>query len=201
LQISASDVKKLREKTGVGFMDCKRALEETKGDFDKAIELLRKQGIAVAQKRSGRATAQGIVGSYIHMGGKIGVLVEVNCETDFVAKSDEFKNFVKDIAMHIAASSPRWLSKEDVPTDVLEKEKDILKDQALKSGKPEKVIDRIVEGKISKFFTENCLMEQPFVKNTDITIKQYLEELMGKTGEKCVIRRFTRYQMGEDLEA
>ncbi|RLA99614.1 MAG: elongation factor Ts [Deltaproteobacteria bacterium] len=201
MQISASDVKKLREKTGVGFMDCKRALEETKGDFDKAIELLRKQGIAVAQKRSGRATAQGIVGSYIHMGGKIGVLVEVNCETDFVAKSDEFKNFVKDIAMHIAASSPRWLSKEDVPTDVLEKEKDILKDQALKSGKPEKVIDRIVEGKISKFFTENCLMEQPFVKNTDITIKQYLEELMGKTGEKCVIRRFTRYQMGEDLEA
>jgi len=201
LQISASDVKKLREKTGVGFMDCKRALEETKGDFDKAIELLRKQGIAVAQKRSGRATAQGIVGSYIHMGGKIGVLVEVNCETDFVAKSDEFKNFVKDIAMHIAASSPRWLSKEDVPTDVLEKEKDILKDQALKSGKPEKVIDRIVEGKISKFFTENCLMEQPFVKNTDMTIKQYLEELMGKTGEKCVIRRFTRYQMGEDLEA
>jgi len=201
LQISASDVKKLREKTGVGFMDCKRALEETKGDFDKAIELLRKQGIAVAQKRSGRATAQGIVGSYIHMGGKIGVLVEVNCETDFVAKSDEFKNFVKDIAMHIAASSPRWLSKEDVPTDVLEKEKDILKDQALKSGKPEKVIGRIVEGKISKFFTENCLMEQPFVKNTDMTIKQYLEELMGKTGEKCVIRRFTRYQMGEDLEA
>ncbi|MCD6281909.1 MAG: translation elongation factor Ts [Deltaproteobacteria bacterium] len=201
MQISASDVKKLREKTGVGFMDCKRALEETKGDFDKAIELLRKQGIAVAQKRSGRATAQGIVGSYIHMGGKIGVLVEVNCETDFVAKSDEFKNFVKDIAMHIAASSPRWLSKEDVPTDVLEKEKDILKDQALKSGKPEKVIDRIVEGKISKFFTENCLMEQPFVKNTDMTIKQYLEELMGKTGEKCVIRRFTRYQMGEDLEA
>ena len=201
MQISASDVKKLREKTGVGFMDCKRALEETKGDFDKAIELLRKQGIAVAQKRSGRATAQGIVGSYIHMGGKIGVLVEVNCETDFVAKSDEFKNFVKDIAMHIAASSPRWLSKEDVPTDVLEKEKDILKDQALKSGKPEKVIDRIVEGKISKFFTENCLMEQPFVKNTDMTIKQYLDELMGKTGEKCVIRRFTRYQMGEDLEA
>lgn len=201
MQISASDVKKLREKTGVGFMDCKRALEETKGDFDKAIELLRKQGIAVAQKRSGRATAQGIVGSYIHMGGKIGVLVEVNCETDFVAKSDEFKNFVKDIAMHIAASSPRWLSKEDVPTDVLEKEKDILKDQALKSGKPEKVIDRIVEGKISKFFTENCLMEQPFVKNTDMTIQQYLEELMGKTGEKCVIRRFTRYQMGEDLEA
>lgn len=199
MSISAADVKILREKTGIGMMDCKKALEECNNDFDKAIELLRKKGLAIAQKRAGRATSQGMVGSYVHMGGKIAVLVEVNCETDFVAKSEGFKTFVKDIAMHIAASSPEWSRREDVPPDILEKEKEILMDQAVKTGKPEKVVEKIVEGKLNKFFSENCLMEQPFVKDPDINIDQYLNNLIGKTGEKCIIRRFVRYQLGEKI--
>ncbi|MEA3221618.1 MAG: translation elongation factor Ts [Thermodesulfobacteriota bacterium] len=199
MNISAADVKILREKTGIGMMDCKKALEECNNDFDKAIELLRKKGLAIAQKRAGRATSQGMVGSYVHMGGKIAVLVEVNCETDFVAKSEGFKTFVKDIAMHIAASSPEWSRREDVPPDILEKEKEILMDQAVKTGKPEKVVEKIVEGKLNKFFSENCLMEQPFVKDPDINIDQYLNNLIGKTGEKCIIRRFVRYQLGEKI--
>ncbi len=197
MSISAADVKALREKTGIGMMNCKKALEECNNDFEKAIELLRKRGMAISQKRAGRATSQGMVGSYVHMGGKIAVLVEVNCETDFVAKSEGFKTFVKDIAMHIAASSPEWIRREDVPPDVLAKEKEILREQAIKTGKPEKVIEKIVEGKLNKFFIENCLMEQPFVKDLDITIEQYLNNLIGKTGEKCIIRRFVRYQLGE----
>jgi elongation factor Ts len=197
VSISAADVKSLREKTGVGMMDCKSALEECKGDFEKAIELLRKKGIAVAKKRAEKTASQGTVASYIHMNGKIGVLVEINCETDFVAKSDNFREFVKDIGMHIAASNPSWLSREDVPPAALEKEKEILKEQTLKEGKPEKVAEKIVEGRIKKFYSENCLLEQPFVKNTDLSIEQCLNELIGKTGEKCEIRRFARFQLGE----
>ncbi|HHO77040.1 MAG TPA: translation elongation factor Ts [Deltaproteobacteria bacterium] len=199
VQISPDDVKKLREKTGVGIMDCKKALKECNGDFNKAVEFLRKKGIEVANKRSGRETSQGIVGSYIHMGGKIGVLLEVNCESDFVAKSDNFVNFVKDISMHIAAASPDWVMPDDIPADVLAKEKEILKEQALKSGKPEKILDKIVEGKISKFYAQRCLLDQSFVKDADKTVQQLLDELMGKTGEKCVIRRFVRYQLGEEI--
>jgi elongation factor Ts len=199
VQISPEDVKKLREKTGVGMMDCKKALAETGGDFEKAVEILRKKGMDVANKRSGRTASQGQVGAYIHMGGKIGVLVEINCESDFVAKSDDFTNFVKDVSMQIAAAMPEWVNREDVPEDVLNKEKEILKDQALKSGKPEKILDKIVEGKLTKFYSERCLLDQHFVKDQDRTIKQLLDELMAKTGEKCVVRRFSRFQVGEEI--
>jgi elongation factor Ts len=199
VQITSDVVKKLRDKTGVGMMDCKKALEETSGDFEKAVEALRKKGIDVANKRSGRQTSQGTVAAYIHMGGKIGVLVEVNCESDFVAKSDDFNNFVKDVSMQIAAANPEWVTREEVPQQVLDKEKEILKDQALKTGKPEKVIEKIVEGKLTKFYSERCLIDQPFVKDQDRTIKQLLDELMAKTGEKCLVRRFVRYQVGEDI--
>jgi len=199
MEITSEIVMKLRSKTGVGMMDCKKALVETNGDFDKAVELLRKKGMEVATKRAGRTASQGVVASYIHLGGKVGVLVEVNCESDFVAKGETFQLFVKDVSMHIAAAKPMWITSEDVPADVLEKEKSILKDQALATGKPEKVIEKIVEGKISKFYSENCLLNQPFVKDTDKTIKQYLDELIGKTGEKCVVRRFARYEMGEEI--
>lgn len=199
MQISSEDVKKLREKTGVGMMDCKKALQECSGDFDKAVEFLRKKGMDVANKRQGRTASQGMVTSYIHMGGKIGVLVEVNCESDFVAKSENFVGFAKDVAMHIAAASPEWVSRDEVPQDVLDKEKEILREQALKSGKPEKIIDKIVEGKLSKFYEERCLLDQLFVKDKDKKIQQLLDEMMGKTGEKCVIRRFARYQLGEEI--
>lgn len=199
MQITSEDVKKLRDKTGVGMMDCKKALEACGGDFDKAVEYLRKKGIEVANKRSGRQASQGMVSSYIHLGGKVGVLVEVNCESDFVAKSEHFTTFVKDVAMHIVAASPDWVSREDVPQAVLDKEKEILKEQALKSGKPEKVIEKIIEGRLTKFYAEHCLLDQPFVKDTDKTIKQLLDELMAKTGEKCLVRRFTRYQLGEEI--
>lgn len=199
MQITSEVVKKLRDKTGVGMMDCKKALEETGGDFDKAVEILRKKGIDVANKRSGRQASQGTVASYIHMGGKIGVLVEVNCESDFVAKSEDFNNFVKDVSMQIAAASPDWVTRDEVPQDILEKEKEILKDQALKTGKPEKVIEKIVEGKLTKFYSERCLIDQPFVKDQDKSMKQLLDELMAKTGEKCLIRRFVRYQVGEEI--
>jgi len=199
VEISSEDVKKLREKTGVGMMDCKKALAETGGDFEKAVEILRKKGMDVANKRSGRQASQGIVGSYIHMGGKIGVLVEVNCESDFVAKSEDFKNFVKDISMQIAAANPDWVTRDEVPEEILNKEKEILKEQALKSGKPEKVLEKIVEGKINKFYAERCLIDQHFVKDQDRTIKQLLDELMGKTGEKCLVKRFARFQVGEEI--
>ena len=199
MQITSDVVKKLRDKTGVGMMDCKKALEETNGDFEKAVEALRKKGMDVANKRSGRQASQGTVAAYIHMGGKIGVLVEVNCESDFVAKSDNFNNFVKDVSMQIAAANPDWVTRDEVPQEVLDKEKEILKDQALKTGKPEKVIEKIVEGKLTKFYSERCLIDQPFVKDQDRTIKQLLEDLMAKTGEKCLVRRFVRYQLGEDI--
>ncbi len=200
MEISASVIKELREKTGVGIMDCKAALKETDGDIEKAVEYLRKKGIATAQKRGGRATSQGQVQSYIHAGGKIGVLVEVNCETDFTAKTEDFGNFAKDVAMQIAAASPISVSREEVPKDVLEKEREIYAGQARESGKPEKIIDKIVEGKISKFFSEACLLEQAFVKNPDITVQDVLNEMMAKTGENVVIRRFARYQLGDSGE-
>ena len=191
-------IKELREKTGVGVMDCKKALVECNGDINKAIEYLRKKGIATAKKRGARVTSEGQIQAYIHAGGKIGVLVEVNCETDFTARTDDFKNFVKDIAMQIAATNPIAVKREDIPQEILEKEKEIYAAQARESGKPEKVIERIVEGKLNKFFTEACLMEQEFIKNPDITVQDLLNELIAKTGENIVIRRFVRFQLGED---
>jgi elongation factor Ts len=197
LEISASLVKELRDKSGVGVMDCKKALMECNGDIDQAMDHLRKKGIATAKKRGGRVTSEGQVQSYIHAGGKIGVLVEVNCETDFTGKTEDFTVLVRDIAMHIAATNPLAVKREDVAPDIVEKERDIYTIQAKESGKPEKVIEKIVEGKMGKFFSEACLLEQPFVKNPDITITDLLNEMMAKTGENIQIRRFVRYQLGD----
>lgn len=197
MTISTSTIKELREKTGVGIMDCKTALSESNGDINKAIDYLRKKGIATAKKRGGRVTSQGQVQAYIHAGGKIGVLVEANCETDFTGKTEDFTNFVKDIAIQVAASSPVAIDRESVPADILAKEKEIYTVQAKESGKPEKVLEKIVEGKLSKFYSEACLLEQPFVKNPDITIQDLLNELIAKTGENIVIRRFVRFQLGD----
>ena len=197
MTISTSTIKELREKTGVGIMDCKTALSECNGDIDKAIDYLRKKGIATAKKRGGRVTSQGQVQSYIHAGGKIGVLVEANCETDFTGKTEDFTDFVKDIAIQVAATSPVAIDRESVPADLLEREKEIYASQAKASGKPEKVLDKIVEGKLTKFYAEACLLEQPFVKNPDITIQDLLNGLIAKTGENIVIRRFVRFQLGE----
>jgi len=197
LTISTSTIKELREKTGVGIMDCKAALSECNGDIEKAIDYLRKKGIATAKKRGGRATSQGQVQAYIHAGGKIGVLVEANCETDFTGKTEDFTNFVKDIAIQVAATNPAAIDRDSVPADVLEREKEIYASQAQALGKPEKVVEKIVEGKLNKFYSEACLLEQPFVKNPDITVQDLLNELIAKTGENIVIRRFVRYQLGE----
>jgi len=197
LAVSTSQIKELREKTGVGIMDCKTALKECDGNIEKAIEYLRKKGIATAKKRSSRTTSQGQVMSYIHAGGKIGVLVEVNCETDFTGKNEDFTNFVKDLAIQIAATSPIAIDRESIPQDILEKEREIYATQAKESGKPEKVIEKIVEGKLKKFFSEACLLEQPFVKNPDITVQDLINEMIAKTGENIVMRRFVRYQLGE----
>ena len=198
--IQASDVKQLREKTGAGMMDCKGALVEACGDMEKATIILREKGLASAAKKAGRIAAEGIVESYIHMGGKIGVLVEVNCETDFVAKTDTFRALVKDIAMQIAAAKPQFLSSDEVPAAEIEKEKEILRAQALNEGKPEKIVDKMVEGRIQKYFKEVCLLEQPYVKDPDKSIKQIVTEKIAEIGEKISIRRFTRYEMGEGLE-
>jgi len=200
MEINAQTVKELRDKTGAGMMDCKGALTEAGGDMEKAIEFLRKKGLSRAAKRAGRAANEGAVGSYIHMGGKIGVLVEVNCESDFVAKNEDFQAFVKDISMHIAASSPLYLSEEDVPEDIIEKEREIYRAQAKDSGKPDKVIDKIVDGKLKKFYTEVCLLDQPYVKDTDMKVSDYLNNFISKTGENVVIRRFARFQLGEELK-
>ena len=199
MEVSASMVKELREKTGAGMMDCKKALAETGGDFQKALDYLRQKGLATAARRAGRVASEGRIGSYIHAGGKIGVMVEVNCETDFVAKTDDFQAFAKDIAMHIAASSPSYIRREEVTVEVLEREKEIYRAQARDAKKPEKVIDKIVEGKLEKFYGETCLLEQPFVKDPDLTIQDLLNGLIGKLGEKIEIRRFTRYQVGEGI--
>ncbi len=193
-------IKELREKTGVGIMDCKKALNECDGDLEKAIDYLRKKGIATAKKRGGRATSQGQIQAYIHAGGKIGVLVEVNCETDFTGKTDDFSAFVKDIAMQIAATNPVAVDRDRIPAQLLEREREIYATQAKEMGKPEKVIEKIVEGKMKKFYSEACLLEQPFVKNPDITVQDYLNELIAKTGENIVIRRFVRFQLGESDE-
>ncbi len=195
--IEANLVKDLRSKTGAGIMDCKRALEETKGDLEKAVDYLREKGLAKAAKKSSRVTKEGLVVSYIHGGGKIGVLVEVNCETDFVARTGEFQTLVKDIAMQIAAANPLYLSREKVPGEVVNKERQILRVQALESGKPEKVVDKIVEGRLEKFYSEVCLLEQPFIKDPDIVVKSIVDSAISRIGENISIKRFARFQLGE----
>jgi len=195
--ITAAMVKQLRDATSAGMMDCKHALSECEGDINKAAEFLRKKGLATAQKRAGRAMSEGVIQSYIHMGGKMGVLVEVNCETDFVAKTDDFKEFARSIAMHIAAANPLSIKPEDVSEDVVNKEKEIYRGQALEMGKPEKMIDKIAEGKLKKFFKENCLMEQAYVRDPEKTVFDLLNEMIAKTGENIVISRFARFQLGE----
>lgn len=194
-------VKELRERTGAGVVDCQKALTETGGDLEKAITFLREKGLAAAAKRSGRAAAQGTVGSYIHGGGKIGVLVEVNCETDFVARTDEFQRLVKDVAMQIAAANPRYVRRDEVSEDEKEKERAIYRVQTEQSGKPAAVIDRIVEGKLEKFFSEACLLEQPFIREPSKTIEQLVKESVARTGENIIVRRFSRFQIGEGDEA
>jgi elongation factor Ts len=198
--ISTGAIKELRQRTGVGLMDCKEALQACGGNVDEAIDLLRKKGLAKAAKRAGRETAQGVVAAYIHPGGKIGVLVEINCETDFVARTEDFQELTKDIAMHIAAMNPLAISREDIPAQAVEKEKEILRAEAVTSGKPEKVVDKIVEGRLEKFFTEQCLLEQAFIKNPDITVKDLIVDTIAKIGENIAVRRFTRYQLGEVVE-
>ncbi len=195
--ITTAQIKELRERTGAGMMDCKKALQECQGDMEKAIAWLRKKGMAKAAKRAGRSASEGVVQAYIHGGGKIGVLVEINCETDFVARTEDFQNFAKEIAMQIAATNPLAINKEDLPSEVLEKEKEIYRQQALDSGKPEKVVEKIVEGKLNKFYEQTCLLEQPYIRDDKIKIKDLLNELVAKTGEKIVIRRFVRFQLGE----
>ena len=199
-EITAALVKELRERTGAGMMDCKKALAATEGDMDKAIDFLREKGLAAAAKKAGRIAAEGLVESYIHGGGRIGVLVEVNCETDFVAKTDAFKSLVKDIAMHIAAANPSYLRREEVPAAELEHEKMVLSEQARNEGKPEKIIEKMVTGRIEKYYKEVCLLEQPFVKDPDKTISDLITESIAKIGENIAIRRFTRYQLGEGIE-
>lgn len=197
---TTEDIVKLRKRTNAGIMDCKKALTESNGDLDKATEWLREKGIAAAAKKADRIAAEGAVASYIHMGGKIGVLVEVNCETDFASRSEKFTTLCKDIAMQIAASNPKYLSRDDVPASDLEHEKEILREQAKNEGKPEKIIERMVEGRVEKFYKENCLLEQAFVKDTDKSIQDLLNDYTLVIGEKLSIRRFTRYEMGEGLE-
>lgn len=197
--ITADMVKQLRERTGAGMMDCKKALNETNGDMDKAIEFLREKGLAAAAKKSGRIAAEGIVDAYIHGDGRIGVLVEVNIETDFAAKNEDFKSFVKDVAMQIAASKPEYIKREEVPAEIIEKEKEILRAQALNEGKPEKIVDKMVEGRIEKYYKEVCLLEQPYIKDPDRTIQQLLTEKISTIGENITIRRFVRFEKGEGI--
>ncbi|RKY55630.1 MAG: elongation factor Ts [Candidatus Neomarinimicrobiota bacterium] len=198
MNISASQVKLLRDRTGIGMMDCKSALVEAEGDVDLAVDILRKKGIAKAEKKLYRAADEGVIWSYIHPGNKLGVLVEIKCETDFVAKNDDFTTFVKDIAMHIAATNPVAIKREEINEKILEKEKEIYREQAKGQNKPEKIIERIVEGKLEKFYQENCLLEQPFVKDPQITIKEYLTSTIAKMGENINISRFVRFQLGEN---
>lgn len=197
---TANDVKTLRERTGAGMMDCKNALVECDGDMDKAVDYLREKGIAKAAKKAGRIAAEGIVDSYIHIGGRVGVLLEVNCETDFVANGDMFRTLVHDIALQIAAANPQYVSKEEVPEEVLEKEKSILRAQALEEGKPEKIVDKMVEGRIKTFYEDNCLLNQKYVKDPSKTIEQVIIEATAQIGEKISVRRFVRYEMGEGLQ-
>lgn len=198
-EVSAALVKQLRDKTGAGFVDCKKALAENEGDFEKAAEFLRKKGLADASKKAARTATEGAVSSYIHAGGKIGVLVEVNCETDFVAMTEDFKNFVKDLGMHIAAANPMCIRRDELPSEAIEKEREILMAQARESGKPEAVLQRIVDGRIDKYYAENCLLEQKFVKEPEKTVQEILTALIAKIGENITIRRFVRFQLGEGL--
>ena len=199
MDISASMVKELRIKTNAGMMDCKEALQAAGGDFEKAVEYLRKKGLSAATKRSSKAAKDGAIASYIHMQGRIGVMVEVNCETDFVARTDDFQTMARDIAMHVAASNPLYVRPEDVPESVLESEKAIYQEQAQTEGKPEKIWDRIVQGKLKKYYEEVCLLNQKFVKDTDITVETLVSNMIAKTGENIMIRRFARFQLGEDI--
>jgi len=198
-KIEATLVKELRERTGAGMMDCKKALGETSGDMEKAIEFLREKGLAAANKKAGRITSEGVVEAYIHGGGRIGVLVEVNCETDFVAKNDEFRALTRDIALQIAAANPQYITREEVPAAVIEHEKEILRAQAINEGKPEKIIDKMVEGRIEKFFADVCLLEQTFIREGEQTVKEYIQSKVATMGENISVRRFVRYQMGEGL--
>jgi elongation factor Ts len=198
--VTAGMVKELRETTGAGMMDCKKALTETNGDMEKAVDFLREKGLAAAAKKAGRIAAEGLVESYIHGGGRIGVMVEVNCETDFVAKTDPFKDLVKDIAMQIAAANPAYIRREEVPEEILEHEREVLRAQALNEGKPANIVEKMIVGRVEKYYKEVCLMEQQFIKDTDKTMTQLINESISKIGENISVRRFTRYQLGEGLE-
>jgi len=199
-EITAQMVKELRERTGAGFLDCKKALEEANGNMEEAILILRKKGLAKAEKKVGRQTAEGLIGSYVHAGGKIGVLVEVNCESDFVARTEDFQTLVKEIAMQIAAMNPKYISPEDVPPEVLEREKEILREQVIKTGKSGPVVEKIVEGKLKKFFEENCLLDQPYIRDPNLTVKELIAQAIAKLGENIRVRRFVRFQLNEPLE-
>ena len=200
-EITAAMVKQLRDQTGAGMMECKAALTEANGNMEEAVTLLRKRGLARAAKRAGRATAQGVIGSYIHMGGRIGVLVEVNCESDFVARTDDFNNLVKEVAMHIAAADPKWVRREEVPAEAIEKEKAIYRAQMENSGKPANVLDKIIEGKLGSFYSQFVLLDQPSIRDGSVTVSQIVAQATAKTGENIQIGRFVRYRMGEGAEA
>jgi elongation factor Ts len=197
MSVSATQVKELREATGVGFLDCRKALEEANGDFDKAVDLLRERGLAKAAQRAGREASEGVLELYNHGNGRVGVMLEVNCETDFVARSETFRDFAHEIALQVAASNPLWISKEDIPEDILEREKEIARARALEEGKPEKILDRIVDGRIKKYIEEVVLMQQPYIRDDDLTIEKYLHETIAAIGENIVIRRFVRWEVGQ----
>jgi elongation factor Ts len=200
MSISAQDVKELRDRTGAGFMDCKNALTEAEWDMEKAVDLLRQKGVDVAMAREGRATVEGVVASYVHAGNQIGVLVDLRCETDFVARTDEYREFGRDVAMQVAAMQPHWVSPEDVPEEVVEREKEVLTQQALEEGKPEHIVEQMVEGRLEKFYEDVCLLKQPFIRDDSLTIEDKLNELIAQCGERVVIHRFVRYQVGEEEE-
>jgi len=197
MEITAKMVKELRDRTGAGMMDCKKALTVTDGDFEKAVEHLREMGIAKASKKEGRHTAEGVIANYVHPGDKLAVMVEVNCETDFVARTDNFKSFCRDIAMHIAASNPICVTRDEIDADMVKKEREIYRQQALNEGKPEKIIDKIVDGKIEKYYSEVVLLEQPFVKDNEVSVEEYLKRMIGSLGENMAIKRFARFRLGE----
>jgi elongation factor Ts len=201
MEISVELVKDLRQRTGAGVIDCRTALQDANGNMEAAIDYLRRKGLATAAKKAGRIATEGLVSSYIHAGGKMGVLVEINCETDFVAKTEDFQTFVKNIAMHIAAANPQYIRREEIPEEVLERERTIYRTQAQESGKPEKVIDKIVEGKMERYYSEACLLEQTYVRDSDLTIKEFADAMVAKVGENISIRRFARFQLGEGLSS
>ncbi len=200
MAVSTDDVKQLRHETGAGIMDCKEALVEAEGDFEEAVAILRKKGIQVAAQREMKAAAEGVVQAYVHAGEKIGVLVEINCETDFVARTDDFRDFARNVAMQIAAMQPRWVSPDDVPEEIVARERQILTEQAKAEGKPDHIIEQMVEGRLGKFYAQNCLLHQPYIRDDSMTIADLLNDLLAKTGEKIIIRRFVRYQVGEGLD-